>query len=142
MTADARRIGPRLAFVAAVVLIEGLALTGYGIFVIVELARLGITGPAAVSNPASVTLEIIIFLAMGIGLLVSAWGLWQGRRWARAPSVLAQILALVVGVPLIGAVGGVERTVGIVLSALAVVTVVVLLTPGMTRDLSGENEEA
>lgn len=142
MTSGARRVSPRLAFVAAVVLVEGLLLVGYGLYVIVQLARLGITGPAPVSNPASVTLEIVIFLAMGAGLLASAWGLWQGRRWARAPAVLAQILALVVGVPLMGAPGGVERSVGIVMSGLAVITVVVLLTPGMTRDLSADSEDA
>jgi len=56
--------------------------------------------------------------------------------------VLAQILALVVGVPLMGAPGGVERSVGIVMSVLAVITVVVLLTPGMTRDLSADSEDA
>lgn len=122
-----------LLIAAAVSSIEGAALAAYGIYVMVQVARLGITGPSPVSNVESVTLEIIIFLAFGAGLLVSGWGLWTARRWARAPAVLGQLLALVVGVPLVRAPGGVERGVGIALVALAVTALICLFVPSTTR---------
>lgn len=94
-----------LVVAAIVALAEGAALVGYAVYLLVQVARLGLTGPSEVSNAPAVTLEIIIFAVFGAGLLVSGRGLWQARRWARAPIVLGQLIALVVGVPLVLAVG-------------------------------------
>lgn len=137
----ARSRSARLLFVTVVVLLEGIIMAGYSVYLLVQVARLGITGPAPVSNPAAVTLEIVIFGLLGGGLLATAWGLLGTRRWARAPALVAQIIALVLSVPLIGAPGGVERSVGVVVTVLAIASAIMLLTPGMTQDLvDGETE--
>ncbi|MFM8772502.1 MAG: hypothetical protein ACKOFP_01435 [Actinomycetota bacterium] len=127
-----------LRVAALIALVEGAALVAYGLSVIVQVARLGITGPSPVSNVQSVTLEIAIFLAFGAGLLLAAWGLWRARRWGRAPAVIGQLLGLVVGVPLVGAPGGVERAVGILVVALAIAALVCLFLPSTTRALLEE----
>lgn len=124
-----------LRIAAIVALVEGAAFTAYAIYVIVEVARFGITGPSAVSNVQSVTLEIVIFAVFGIGLLLAGWGLWRARRWGRAPAVLGQLLGLVVGVPLVSATGSVERVAGILIVAMAVVSLVCLFMPSTTRSL-------
>jgi hypothetical protein len=121
------------AALAVIALVEGAALVCYGLFDLVEALRVGVTGPADVSNLPALVLQIIIFLLFGLGLLWVSWGWWQVRRWARAPFLLAQLIALVVGIPLAQADGGVERWVGIVLSLMAVVGLVVVFTPAVTR---------
>jgi uncharacterized membrane protein (DUF2068 family) len=132
-------IGPRpvaaLVVGAAVAAIEGIALVVYSGYITVQLVRLGITGPAEVSNPVSVTLEIVIFALLGVGLCLAAWGLWHARRWARSLLVVGQFLALVVGVPLVSAPGGVERTAGIALVVLAVAALISAFLPSTTRAL-------
>lgn len=127
-----------LIVAACVSAVEGAFLAGYAVYILIQVARLGITGPEPVSNPVSVTLEIVIFAVIGAGLLAAGWGLWHRRRWGRAPAVLGQLLCLVVAVPLAGAVGGVERTIGIVASVTAVVALVCLFLPSTTRALERE----
>ena len=127
-----------LRVAAVIALVEGAALAAYGLYVIVQVARLGITGPSPVSNVQSVTLEIVIFLVFGAGLLLAGWGLWRVKRWGRAPAVIGQLLGLVVGVPLVGAPGGVERVVGILVVAMAVAALVCLFLPSTTRALLEE----
>lgn len=127
---------PRWLRVAAVIaLVEGAALVTYGIYVIVQVARLGITGPAPVSNVQSVALEIVIFLVFGIALLLAAWGLWRTRRWSRSLAVLGQLIGLVVGVPLVSATGSVERMAGILVVAMSIGALVCLFLPSSTRAL-------
>ena len=62
---------------APLVAAEGLALVIYGIYLIVQVIRLGITGPEEVSNVPAVVLEIAIFTGFGIGVLFAARGLWR-----------------------------------------------------------------
>ena len=116
------------AALAGIAGIEGLALAGYAAFELVEAVRVGVTGPAAVSNPAAITLQIVIFAVFGIGLLLIARGWLRRSRWVRGPFVLAQIIALVVGVPLVQAAGPVERAAGIVIVVLAVAGIVLTFT--------------
>ena len=127
-----------LRIAAIVALVEGAAFTAYAIFVLVEVIRFGITGPSAVSNVQSVTLEIVIFAVFGVGLLLSGWALWRMKRWGRAPAVLGQLLGLVVGVPLIGAAGAIERVAGILIVVLAVAALICLFMPATPRALLGE----
>lgn len=108
--------------------IEGLALLAYGAFEIVEAIRFGATGPAAVSSPAAIMLQIVIFLLFGAGLVLVARGWLQRARWVRGPFLLAQFIALVIGVPLAQANGSVERAVGIVIAVLAVAGIVLTFT--------------
>lgn len=113
---------------AAIAGVEGLALLGYGLFEIVEAARFGATGPAAVSSPAAITLQIVIFLLFGAALVLVARGWLRRSRWVRGPFLLAQFIALVVGVPLVQATGSVERVVGVLMVLFAVAGIVLTFT--------------
>jgi len=112
--------------------VEGIALLAYAAYIAVQVARLGITGPQEVSSPIAVTLEITIFAVLGVGMVLAARGLWRARRWARSMLIVGQFLALVVGVPLVTAAGGVERTAGIALVVMAVAGIVVAFLPSTT----------
>ncbi len=81
---------PTLSFavIAAIAAIEGLGLIAYAIFDIIEAVRVGITGPAEVSNPAALVLLIVIYLVFGIGLLLVARAWWQMRTWQRGAFIL------------------------------------------------------
>ena len=115
--------------------LQGIALLGYGVFDIVGALTVGISGPAAVSNPTGTVLQILLFLIFGAGLLAVAWGWWQVRRWARAPFVLAQLIALVVGVPLAQAAEESARIPGILLTGIAVAGLVLVFIPKTTKAL-------
>jgi hypothetical protein len=116
--------------------IEGVALLAYAIYIVIQVARLGITGPAEVSSPIAVTLEITIFGLLGVAMTLAARGLWRARRWARSMLLVGQFLALVVGVPLAMAVGGVERSAGIALVVLALAGIVVAFLPSTTAAIA------
>jgi hypothetical protein len=128
-----RSLGLRVS--APLVGLEALALTGYGVYLLVQVARFGITGPAEVSNVPAVVLEIVIFTGLGIALLFTARGLWQARRPARAPAVLAQLIAVVIGGPLAFSSDATSRILGAVIIALAVVAVIAVLSRGVTEEL-------
>ena len=122
---------------APLVAVEAIALVANAVIVIVEVARFGLTGPTEVSNVPAFVLEVLIFLGFGVALLFTARGLWQARRPARAPAVLAQIIALVVGGPLAFSTDPTSRILGTVLVVVAGVTIVALLSRGVTEDMLG-----
>jgi uncharacterized membrane protein len=122
---------------AGIALVEGIALLGYAVFDLVEASTVGVTGPAAVSNVPGIALQIILFLIFGGSLVWIGRGWWSTRRWARAPFLLAQLIALVIGVPLAQAEGP-ERLVGIVLALMALIGIVLVFTPVVTRALEDE----
>jgi hypothetical protein len=130
---------PGRAFVAlaAIAGLEGLALLVYSVFDLVSVIRFGIQGPTEVSNAASVTLQILIFALFGAAMALLARGWWHRRRWARAPFLLGQLLALVVGVPLAQASGRVEQVAGILIVVLAVTGGVLALSRPVGRVLDG-----
>lgn len=119
-----------LALIAA---IEGLALAGYAVFDLVGALLVGTTGPAEVSNASAMILQIAIFAIFGAGMLIVARGWLTVAAWVRGPFVLAQLIALVVGVPLVRATEAVQQGVGVVITALAVVGLVLVFTPSVTR---------
>ena len=123
---------------AVVAGIEGIALLAYALYITVQVARLGITGPAEVSSPVAVTLEITIFGVFGVAMVLASLGLWRARRWARSLLVVGQFLALVVGVPLVTAEGGVERSAGISLVALAAAGLVAAFWPSTTAAIADD----
>jgi len=114
---------------------QALALIVYGILLIVEVARFGITGPEEVSNVPAVVLEIVIFTGFGIALAFTARGLWQARRPARAPAVLAQLIAFVIGGPLAFSTETGPRIAGITIVAVAGVATIALLSRGVTQEM-------
>lgn len=121
-----------LAMVAG---LEGLALLVYAVVDIVVVIRAGLTGPEEVSNPVAFGMQVVIFVALGAGLLVLARGWWSCRRWVRGPFILAQLLGLVVGVPLLQSTA---PLVGGVIVAITLVSLVVCLLPPVTRALLGD----
>ena len=136
MTDGSARPALSLAVGAIVAAVEGIALVAYAVYITVQVARLGITGPAEVSNPVAVTLEITIFGLLGVAMVLAARGLWRARRWARSMLVVGQFLALVVGVPLVTAEGGAERGAGIALVVLAVAGIVSAFWPSTTAAIA------
>lgn len=123
-----------LAIIAAV---EGLALAGYAVFDLIGALVVGTTGPAEVSNASAMILQIAIFAIFGAGMLIVARGWLTMAGWVRGPFVLAQLIALVVGVPLIGAAEVTQRGVGLAITAMAVVGLVLVFTPAVTRAFAG-----
>ncbi len=114
---------------------QAAALVGYAVFDVVEAVRVGITGPADVSNLPALLLLITITFVFGLGLAWVGVGWWRARRWARAPFVFAQIIAGLIGVELAQSAGSVERTVGIAVVLLAVLGLVVAFSPPVNRGL-------
>ena len=134
--ADRRALRTKPVMILALIsVLQGVALLGYAIFDIIEAITVGITGPAPVSNSTALTLQILLFVIFGAGLIAVAWGWWQVRRWARAPFVLAQLIALVVGVPLAQAAEATARVPGILLSMVAVIGLVLVFLPKTTQSL-------
>jgi hypothetical protein len=120
---------------AAIAFVEGVALIGYGLFDLVESLRVGVTGPADVSNVPAVILQIVIFTAFGAGLVLIARGWWTVRGWARAPFLLAQLIGVFVGYELGQSAGAIERYVGIGLCLLGALGIVLVFTPPVMRSL-------
>lgn len=126
---------PNSAFaaIAAIAAIEGLGLIMYAIFDIIEAVRVGITGPADVSNPAALLLLIVIYLVFGIGLLLVARAWWLMRTWQRGAFILTQVIALLVFFDLTRSDESLPRNVGFVILALAVTGIVLVFTPKVLR---------
>lgn len=129
-----------LVALAVFAAVEGVALLVYAVYDTIEAIRIGATGPADVSNGPAIILQILIFVIFGGGLLLVARGWWASKRWARAPFILAQVIALVVGIPLAGASGAMERSAGIAVTAIAVVGIVLALTPAVTRAIESPSD--
>lgn len=136
-----RPVHPLLALLAAIAAIEGAALVAYAVFDIVQGFRVGLVGPPEVSNLPGLILQIVIFAALGIGLLLVARGWWGAKYGARAPFIVAQLLALVVGVPLVQATEAGPRWVGVALIVFGVVGIAAALLPPVTRLLLASDRE-
>jgi hypothetical protein len=92
---------------AVIAAVQGLALIANALAVTYFVVRDGITAPSTVASPAGVALEIVLFLLFGAALLFIAHGLRTGRAAVLTPFLLAQILGLTVGIPLVRAPDGV-----------------------------------
>jgi uncharacterized membrane protein (DUF2068 family) len=74
-----------LRIAAALVLVEGLALIGWGAVVLVA----GLDGDAVVAVSTG-----MFFAVYGAALVLAARGLWQRAGWARSLAVVAQLIQL------------------------------------------------
>lgn len=83
-----------------------------------------------VEHPGSVLAEAGYFLLISGGVLAAAIGLVRGRRWARTPAVVVQLLLLGVSWYVFGGSG--QQLTGVLL-ALFCVAVLVLLFTGRAR---------
>ena len=131
-----------LVVLAAIAGLQGVVLIGYAVFDVVEAVRVGITGPADVSNPMALLLLILITAAFGAGMVVVAVGWWRSLRWARAPFVMAQIIVGLIGYELSQAVGSVERTVGLVAMVMAALGLVLSFAPATGRAIGDTADPA
>ena len=110
---------PAARVVAAGVALEGLLLAGYTVFVVVESVR----GEAEDRIGALVLAVVALALAGGLGAVAA--GVLAGRRWARSPALVWQLLQVLVALS-----GTVEpRALAVVLIVLAVA-----LALGLFRD--------
>ncbi len=131
---------PLLVALGVIAALEGVGLIGYAVYDIFQGITVGITGPREVSNLPALVLQIVIFAALGIGLLLVARGWWRAAYGARAPFIVAQLLALVVGVPLLSAPDAGTRQIAVALIGLGVLGIVLALVPSVTRVLTKEAE--
>ena len=74
----------------------------------------------------------IVMLAYAALLMATARGLWRGRRWSRAPTVVTQLILLPVALSFRG--GGTDW-VSVVITAVAIPALVAVLLPRSTRYL-------
>ena len=125
----------RLRILGGISGVQGVFYVVYAILIVVGVARFGVSGPSEVANASGVTLEVVIFLFFGLGMLLVAGGWFAAKRWARAPFLLAQLLALVVSIPLIGATDTFQKWVAILITLAAIVGIFLAFTPAVTRYL-------
>jgi hypothetical protein len=118
-----------LSAAAAIEAVEGAAVLAVGLFVGIE---------AIIGSPndlASAVVLALMAVAAGIGIIAVGRGLWQTRRWARAPALLTQIFAVIAAISMIQSR---RQAVGVVLIALALAGAATLLSPASTRALDAE----
>lgn len=101
---------------------QGVGLAGLAVFFLVELAV------ATPQSAARAVMAALLTLLAGLGLLAVARGLRRGRRWARAPAMVTQLLVLPVAV---GLVQGGRWYVGVPLILWALTVLALLFTPAV-----------
>jgi hypothetical protein len=115
-----------LSAAAVVEALEGVAVLAVGLYVGIE---------AVIGRPHDLASAVALaFMAVlgGAGIIAVGWGLWQVRRWGRAPALLTQIFTLIIAVSMFQS----HRAVlGAVLVVVAVAGAVALLSPPTTRAL-------
>jgi hypothetical protein len=111
-----------LVVLVALVAGQGIGLVGLAVFFLVELI---VASPT--SAPRAVMAALLTLLA-GLGLLAVARGLRRARRWARAPALVTQLLALPVAW---GLVQGGRWYVGVPLILWALGVLALLFTPAV-----------
>lgn len=81
----------RITAAAVLTALEGLVITGFGVF---SLVLLFVDEPDGLMQAAMLVVTLLAIAALP---LVAARGLWLRRRWSRGPSMIVQLLALPVG---------------------------------------------
>jgi hypothetical protein len=118
-----------LSAAAAIEAAEGVAVVAIGLYVGIE---------AIAGSPDDLTSAVVLALmavAAGAGIVAVGRGLWQMRRWGRAPALLTQIFAVIAAISMIQSR---RQAVGAVLIVLAVAGAAALLSPPSTRALDEE----
>ena len=111
-----------LVVLVALVAGQGIGLVGLAAFFLVELVV------ASPTSAARAVVAALLTLLAGLGLLAVARGLRRARRWARAPALVTQLLALPVAV---GLVQGERWYVGVPLILWALGVLALLFTPAV-----------
>jgi hypothetical protein len=110
--------------VAAGIGAEAIVVIGYAL-----VLAIAILVAKATSAPGAAFLAVLV-AGIGVGVAALALGVWRGRRWARAPGLVWQVLQLAVAVPAVRS----RPVVGIPLAALAGLVLVGLFVPGVVDD--------
>ncbi|WP_411101951.1 hypothetical protein [Streptomyces sp. cmx-4-9] len=118
----------RLTAAAVVTALQGLALAGLGVHVLVE----GLTGdPDSVRQAETGGITLLALAALP---LVAARGLRLGRRWSRGPALITQLMALPVAWTLFRS-GGAMTAAAVALALSAVAVGALLVNPTATEAL-------
>jgi hypothetical protein len=89
-------VRPRLlAVICLLVLFEATLLAGVGIAFGAELVR-------GTRVPGAAAFLLVFMLGVSAVLVVSARGLWRGRRWSRSPVLTGQLLLVVLALGWLG----------------------------------------
>ena len=122
MTASARKL---LNVAAAAVALESAA------YIVVALLDVADSSGGRRGFGLGAGLLLIVY---GLGLLFAAWAVRQGRRWARAPLIVAQLIQLLLASDARDGAAWVTP----VMATSALVVLGCLLAPPVTRALTGE----
>jgi hypothetical protein len=127
----ARRARPPLlvAVIAGVALEAGLML-GVAAYYVAGVTRQAATDAGAALGAAA------LIVALGAFLLVCAWALWRGRRWARGPVMTWQLLQILA----LATTGGLGTWWGWVVVLLAAAVAGGLLAPPVVRATTSKAE--
>jgi uncharacterized membrane protein (DUF2068 family) len=106
--------------------LQGALLVGIAVFYVVELFV------ATATDTTRALVSAGLALLAGIGLVLVARGLWQGRRWARSPALVTNLILLPVAV---GLLQGGRWYAGIPLLVAAVAVVVLLFSSSVNATL-------
>ncbi|MBM7168849.1 hypothetical protein JQK87_10565 [Streptomyces sp. G44] len=118
----------RLTAAAALTALEGLALLGGGVYMLV----MGLAGSP--DNPRQAETGGITLIVLALLPLLAARGLLRLRRWSRGPAIITQIMALPVAWQLLQA-DSAAIPAGILLAVVAVASLVLLVNPTTTEAL-------
>jgi hypothetical protein len=119
----------RLRIIAAVLAFEAVAIVGVAVYLVVNL----IAGTERGTETENTVIEIVAFTVIGGLLLLLARGCLRARAWARAPVVLAQLIAFFgVGVNILQGDLWYRWVLGLPLTLGALAAAVLILTPAVT----------
>ncbi len=122
----ARAVPPPLVVAASLTALEAFVLAALGVLELANLRSIRLTMGLTTSA---------FFLAAAAGLGWCAWSLWRGRRWARGPVVMAQLVQLGLAWNLWA---GSTRPLSAGLGVVALAVLAGLLHPASTRVLEAE----
>lgn len=128
MSTDQTPRPARLTAAAAVSGLEGAALVGYGIYMLV----MGLLGQP--DSPTQAEMGGVTLIALGAIPLVAARGLLAQRSWSRGPALVTHLMALIPAYTLLKSTGGLIPL-GIVVAVVAVTGLVLVVNPATTAAL-------
>ncbi|MGW6457970.1 hypothetical protein ACWF94_19010 [Streptomyces sp. NPDC055078] len=128
MSTDQTPRPARVTAAAAVSGLEGLALAGYGVYMLV----MGLLGRP--DNPSQAEMGGVTMIALGALPLIAALGLLRQRSWSRGPALITHLLALIPAWTLLRSTSGLIPL-GILVAMVAVSGLVLLVHPTTTQAL-------
>ncbi|MFM1917105.1 MAG: hypothetical protein RJB01_620 [Actinomycetota bacterium] len=125
---------PTVLALAVIAGLQGIAVIAYAVANIIWLV--GAWGEPGVSA-LTLSVQVLVIAAVGVGLGLIARGFVKAARWARAPFVVAQLLAVVVALPFALTAGGAQAWSGLIIAS-AILGLLLVFLPGTTRALNGD----